>query len=369
MGWNTAEIVFLRKFATATRMLDMRGISLLHPASKQYMSGLVDLTRAELLPKCRARWEHHLVYGFEKHRTAEEVVTALAEVARRTSEGDRHRGIVIMSLDIKAAFDEAHPGVLDEALKYWRASPRTRLAWLRRLQGLSAIGEVAGVQGSKVEFSRAIRQGCTASPFARNLIARYLMDPLLYEWDRRNMGLPLPLGIRLTRMWWADNLYIVSKSTDEAAEMFSMVTLALRACRLQWKRSAMEFLQVPAPPGEKDLLVEVPGEPPFRLQYRPRLNVLGVDIGAGQEVPMEGRIAAAEKAFWKLKQVLTCPGVPERDRMKTYADRAQAVLLYGSLAWVTSQTAVRRLHAWEGRMLRSVHRCRKRPDEDPCTLR
>ena len=89
-----------------------------------------------------------------------------------------------------------------------------------------------------IMYSKSIKQGGTDAPYLWNFVLRRLLVPLAISWQQRGYGITRDNGEVITHLVWADNLFVVSKTVDEAREMVQEVVQGLEEkAKLFIKRS------------------------------------------------------------------------------------------------------------------------------------
>ncbi|CAH2089593.1 unnamed protein product [Euphydryas editha] len=173
--WKEATVVFLRKpgKATYTTPKSYRPIGLLPVLGKILEKMLVARLQYHLAPKLSTRQ-----FGFMPQRSTEDALYTLVKHIRHNL--DRRRIVVLVSLDIEGAFDNA-----------WWPKIKVRLAEekcpinIRRLLGSYLSDRRATVRYLGEEHTRDTGKGCVQGSIGGPILWNLLLDPLLQELEAK----------------------------------------------------------------------------------------------------------------------------------------------------------------------------------------
>ncbi|KAG6438774.1 hypothetical protein O3G_MSEX000213, partial [Manduca sexta] len=173
--WKEATVIVLRKPAKEdyTQVKSYRPIGLLPVMGKILEKMVVGRVRWHLHPKTHPRQ-----FGFMPQRSTEDSLYALMKYIREKL--DEKKIVVIISLDIEGAFDSA-----------WWPAIRVRLAEegcpvnIRRIVDSYLQSRRVKVRYSGEEFEKWTSKGCVQGSIGGPTFWNLLLDPLLYELDRR----------------------------------------------------------------------------------------------------------------------------------------------------------------------------------------
>ena len=89
-----------------------------------------------------------------------------------------------------------------------------------------------------------------------------------------------------------------------------------------------------------------------------------IDLSGNAGPAIVHRIAQANKAYAKWREVLTCPWIPKAQHIKLLPKTVWSSLLWSSSTWTTTKAQRARLSSWSARLVSRVARIRRAPSMD-----
>lgn len=155
--------------------------------------------------------------GFRVGGQCADVAGYLAGVLRKGQEW--RQPIVVVSMDIAAAFDSVRPDIAARCLRSRGASTTSAAAWLRENTSLQGFPRLGRVEAGPIPFDKGTRQGGPGTLAIWSTLLADAVQTLTDTWtaaDRTTLpwmrhGRP-DLGLLV----WVDNFFFVAATTEEA---------------------------------------------------------------------------------------------------------------------------------------------------------
>ena len=94
-----------------------------------------------------------------------------------------------------------------------------------------------GLCSDEWNYGQGMAQGRPESAHIWVSVSRSIIEQLAESWVDRDMGVKLSDGLRISHLWFADNLWLVASSLIMLCSMLQETTVMLRSLGLNWKRS------------------------------------------------------------------------------------------------------------------------------------
>ena len=222
-------------------MDDHRGITLISVFAKWYMGCVVWLLRKFVQTASTWRWRRLLIFGFEEHHSTEQICVGLQLLVSKGREWPSGHPIVVLSADVKAAFDELDLDAVLDCLCHWNFPGELIAALVEESLELEAEAMLHGVRSKTFPFTRSVRQGGVESTFEWNLVVRRMLDSCYDRWQAAGYGVRLPVVGLINHVVWADNLYFIGHSIEHVVAMAQDITDCLLSLRMRWKPSSLQL--------------------------------------------------------------------------------------------------------------------------------
>lgn len=298
----------------------------------------------------------HIHLGYEAGRCTEDVAGFIREaVAAAVRWSDTTLKVVVCSIDILRAFDCVDPQRLRRAMLDLGHGREVADLVLQSLLGLQ-VTLAGGTEQRSFRKARGLRTGGCESPRLLNILLGWAAGPTVMGWKRDGVGYG---GRRfLSACWWADNLYILAKTPQEAAIMVAELTAAVTAAGLAWKPESAEVLQAPRPPHGNEGHWHPQGGPRFRRVRT--LKVLGSEITdeADHCAELQARLRKADGVWWALDALWRSRAASVASKVRAYVHHVQTVVAGGAGGLHLCQQLLLDARAWENRKLRRLARQR-----------
>lgn len=223
----------------------------------------------------------------------------------------------MLQTDVLAAFDYVDYRILRQALIKGNIPHTTVDALLRELTVLDVEGELMGTR-CEFRIQRGIPQGSPASMLIWQYVTRWVVDPLKKTWDADGWGIAFP-SCYFNCLLYADNVWLVATSTDQAMLMASSLADHLHRCGLFIKKSSLQTMSSDVCDHEHYISIPQPDGNVFaNIEKVTPMDILGirVDSKANFNATLEAGIAAAKACFWKHRGYLLARSIARPTRMK-----------------------------------------------------
>jgi hypothetical protein len=165
---------------------------------------------------------------------------------------------------------------------------------------------------------------------------------------------------RLTAVCYADDIVLAASSKEHLEAMISDVVEGLREIGLGVGADKSHWTSTPRLDGET-LSVDSGA-----IEWEETLTFVGtvLDLTGSAGPAMQYRMAQANKAYAKWKEILTCPWIPKAQRIKLLPKTVWSSLLWSSSTWTTTKAQRGKLASWSARLVSRVTRFRRAPALD-----
>ena len=312
--WNQETLKLLHKKGRKTVLDNYRGISLTSTIGRLFTR----LLNARLLRVAEEKgWLPESQAGFRWDRSTTDnlfILSAIIERAKRS-----HRNLFLGFVDVRKAYDSVDRDTLWLILQKLGV-PSPVLNILKSLY-LNTTRRILwkGQYTDPFVATKGVRQGCPLSPLLFSLYVAHIPEELDAQCNGVNMD-----GLKITNLWYADDLVLVAESEMDMGNALSTVWSQFLRLKL-----AMNY--------EKSLVVAV-----SRARQRPRTWVLqdshGMEIGRiedGTEYKYLGVVFGQHKYAAHLKARLT--SVPFKvAQTKTWARQSLDRMVSAESLWLGS---------------------------------
>lgn len=234
-AWKEGLIVPILKKGEGERVEDYRGVTLMATAYKMYAMILAERLREEIEEKGLLADNQA---GFRKGMGTIDNIYVLNYLVNRQV-GKKGRKMVVMFVDLKAAFDSVDRGVLIEAMR----GRGVREGLIRR------VGEIMRETRSKVRVGgevgedfwtiRGVRQGCPLSPLLFNIVMADLEEELgKIRWG----GVELE-GRKWYSLVYADDVVLMAEDEDGMRSMLERLEGYLEGKKLELNTEKTKILR------------------------------------------------------------------------------------------------------------------------------
>ena len=228
ISWMVLVLVFLNKTRRPGAMNELRGISLLDTLSKYYMGCIMCMTKR--LTKPRGEWQNINSFAYTDHCSTAHITLILTNLFAKAREwrgtDDVKTDILVLEGDIEAAFDNAKPEFVAEALVDLGVPPVVIAALLEEQANMMVqpIFEDLLIQPNRMNGS--IAQGGVHSTVCWNALIGYIVKSLFPKWNKLGLGLEMDDRL-LSHVIWSDNVWIIAPDVKQIRRMFGDLTKEL----------------------------------------------------------------------------------------------------------------------------------------------
>ena len=354
--WKEVELVSIPKEKAQAPTADQLRYLGLEPFGAKYFKAAL-MSQAPALPP----W--HVGYA-PGGRTSDVVALLRAALFNAAAWTDPQFGCVVLSCDVRRAFDNIEYDVAAQAL-LGSGVPLdvTELLLTPLLEGRARLRTSSGAPGNAFPMCRGARTGGVESPYLLNCVLAHATKGLARRWRGQETG--WGGGFCSSLWWWADNAWILARSVDEASEMFSELTAALRTVRLEWKPSSLEFLvgaRAGTAAGSAHSMTVLVGDVEHKVKRVAAMRVLGECLpeNGWQTVTIDAALAAAERRWFASLRLWRSKALWRGSKLRQFYTRVVAPLVQESGGWHMATPLARKLVGWERRKLRQLMRFRSR---------
>ena len=353
--WSDFVVLLVPKKGDLTWLSKWRPICLVPALYKLYEICLWKVLDKELRPLPSQ------LLGFRPGRQCMDAVATLVELLRKADEWGKP--LVMVSLDVDAAFDSVSAEVLADCLAERGARPASVAAALREHVGLRCSPVLACAEGDPVELKRGMRQGGPRTPTAWNHITASCIDTAAAQWQSRDRP-ALRWAPELERhsiLVWADNIFIVADDPQEVERRARDLERAFASKRLRFGDASLHALSNRF--AQQQVMSTAEGQ---IFKHVDKFEVLGnmLDAYGSSDTLVAHRLQQARKVFGRLAGLLTSPDIPTRDRLRAFYTTVGASVLWCAGCWVPSCRIQQALSGQESRWLRRMTAPRRAPDQD-----
>jgi hypothetical protein len=179
------------------------------------------------------------------------------------------------------------------------------------------------VSSDDIPMDRGLPQGAPESPLIFTMIMDMVIRALEPQWREKGYGFYID-KFRLTAVCYADDIVLAASSKEHLEAMISDVINALGKIGLGVAAEKTHWTSTPQMP-EQTLRVEAE-----EVAWEDSLTFVGtvVDLSGNAGPAILYRMAQANKAFAKWKEVLTCSWIPKAQRIKLLPKSVWSSLLW-----------------------------------------
>lgn len=382
--WNHLVAVLIAKTKGTCSVDQFRPIHVLYVLQKVYHRCLYIILAAF--------WKivGFVQFGARKGHQAIELVHVLRVVVEKSIEWSR--GYVIISLDIRKAFDSLSRAAI---LKFMEENPvplRLKMAFLREILSKRTITMLfCDYLTDPVHMQSGLRQGGPDSSFLFALIINDILSKLCHEWKGKKLGYAFgpfggeglafdewletfqehiigfdPCDIYVAVLAFMDDTYLVAQSWRHAQIMINDLVEAFLEAGLCLAPEKLKFMSENCDDEHAVGTLLVGGVPVQRVT---ELKVLGSLVCArGEErKTYEHRLKSAWACFWKWRHVLEC-SAPIGARLKFWMLTVGRSMLWGLSTTRADVYNAERLAITQRNMVRRMLRIKRRPVDTEPTL-
>jgi hypothetical protein len=347
-----------KKFVPQADLDKWRGIALCSSLLKWY-----EMALWIVLDRCIRPLPDWIV-GFRPGRQVLDIAAGIATALGKAQEWNRP--LVVVSVDVRAAFDNVTVELLGEVLADRGAPPVLVFAAIRELANLTAVPLLAAAEAQPVPFAGG-PQGRPRVPSAWSHILAWILEPEVRAWQAdAEEGRPsifwCPEWQAFSLQVWADNLFLVADSVQLAASRARAVEARLAAFGIGLGSDSLEILVNEAARSHRlgaELQLRA-----GRLVEVEQLRVLGVLLDRTGSTPTQirHRLRVAVAIWQRWKHVL-CSRAPFAKRLAKLDQAVGGSALFGAGAWALSAATATTLRIASNRWARLMLG-RKPPEQD-----
>jgi sorting nexin-29 len=348
--WRTAYIVGIPKKAGASRVEDLRGISLMSTAAK--------LFNRILLSRLQPVLEPYLRYEQNGFRPERGTVAQILALRRILEEGRlRQSDTVCVFVDFRKAFDSVSRPALPKIMQAYNIPDKLIAAVMALYKDTTAA--VITPDGLTAPFATTsgVLQGDTLAPF---------LFILTLDWALRT-GLPsdsedgLLLQRRLSRrhperrlalLGYADDLALLANTFASAQRLLDGLLAAAQTVGLEINARKTEVLTIPLDlPGS--ISVTDRDGTQSTLTRCCSFTYLG-GIVPDTQADLDKRRALAWGAFRSMRKILLCSSLPDSSRGQLFKATIETVLLYNTETLTLTESLSKQLDATHASLMRAA---------------
>ena len=265
-------------------------------------------------------------------------------------------------MDVASAFDSVSPQVLGDVLLERGATVTSAAAVVRENLDLAARPCMGFTKSLPFNLEVGMRQGGPRTPSGWNQVMAVLVEELLMLWALRGPAVSwAPEWKPFEILIWADNIFLVSSSVIDIVQRTQDIEHVFGKKQLCFNQKSLEIL--PSKNAEKEITGVWLNEG-MEFSWVSELVVLGCHLdGSGStETQVQGRLEQGRKLFGKTRALLSCPGISEEERLRTFYSTVVPCVLWGSGCWIPSAKIQQFLSFQENRWLRCMLGGRKSQD-------
>ncbi|CAE8715187.1 unnamed protein product [Polarella glacialis] len=368
-SWKHTLTVLIPKVTSACSVDQFRPIAVVAMLQKLYMRCLLALVEKYIMPK------GDIQHGNRRHYQTTEVIQFMRLVTEKCLEWGRP--CVIVSLDVKKAFDRLKPSAIAKLLEKRGVPLHLRHAIMQELLDDRSLDlRVFDFTCRKVRMMRGVRQGSPESALFFSAVINDALTELSLIWKREDVGMHFGkfggdeqlsedwflehddvLGARVLYedihvpcVAFAEDMYLIARSHAEAERMLRDVSEMLIELGLELQVSKTKWIK------NKHISATVICHGTVEIPVVDSLVVLGSALrGDTQEtITVEHRIEQAWKCFHKWSRLLLCKEAPFASRVSLWQRTVQVSLLWGLQTIRQHKTIDRRLRTTQLLMFRKM---------------
>jgi Reverse transcriptase (RNA-dependent DNA polymerase) len=359
--WTKIIVRLIPKDGSLQDLANWRPISLSTTIEKWFQSCAVCLMDSLASPLSEG------AIGFHKNHQSMEISEGLRGILQKCRQWSLP--CTIAKADIRKAFDHMDHDVLVECLRFHSVPEKLTHAVIASLVGNEAHLFLGDVQAScPVLLASGGKQGASETPALWNRLLDVAWQRSISIWEREHLGFVLDTPCshrdRVFGAFWADDLYLVSSSSDHVARMFSILSSEIAALKLSWKPSALEVLCNHT----DDIVTEFVWPScfgPCTFKRVAKLGVLGtvLDSSGSTSTSIRARMSVVYGKWATLRPYFVSRRVPLVARVRKWYETLGRCFLFGAGGWTMTDEHIRMIDRFEKGFLRHML-CRARgPDE------
>jgi hypothetical protein len=150
---------------------------------------------------------------------------------------------VIVSLDVQMFFDSIRRALLALAMLQRGVPTFLIAAVMEELVGIVADMSATGLGTTQpFPFQKGGRRGRVDTPPIANMFVYSLLGPPVDKRQSMGYGFSVDGSSLIQHLVWADNLYVVASSAEQAAEMVRELTAVMCDAGFVWKLNSLQAL-------------------------------------------------------------------------------------------------------------------------------
>lgn len=337
--WTLANICPIHKKGSRMLCKNYRGISLLSIVYKILSTAITKRvsSRAE-----RIIGEYQA--GFRPGRSTMDHIFTMRMTLEKTYEYNVRLGHLF--IDFKQAYDRVKRSTLWETMKEFKFPQKLIKLTKMTLENSRSQVKVQGSLSRSFRTEEGLRQGDPLSPVLFNLVLEKAVRSITTN----------PGGNIYNRLIqvlaYADDVVISARSNEA-------LTTALRELKDAAGSLGLEISEAKS----KYMVTERNGRNTGKLQVDDytfeavdSFTYLGAVITSENKVETDivNRIKAANRSYRALYPLLRSKNLSRKLKLTLYKTIIKPVLMYGSEAWVMTETTEKRLNVWERKVLRKI---------------
>jgi hypothetical protein len=259
--------------------------------------------------------------------------------------------LFVAQLDVKKAFDHVDHRAAFSAMELQGVSLQA-VALIASIWASSVVSVSLGkVTSDDIPMDRGLPQGAPESALIFTMIMDMIIRALEPEWRRKGYGFCVD-GLWLMAICYADDIVLAAASKEDLEGMISDIIKALSEIGLGVGAEKTHWTCTPQLPGTALL---VAGK---EIAWEGALTFVGsvVDLTGNAGPAILYRMAQANKAYAKWKDVLRCAWIPKAKRLKLLPKTVWSSLLWGSSTWTTTKLQRTWMNSWSARLVSRVAR-------------
>ena len=344
--WSTSNIIPIPKKGDLSKASNYRGISLSSVSAKLINRMILNRIQPVLDPHLRQNQN-----GFRPGRSTAAHILAL----RRLIEGVKHKNLSasITFIDFKKAFDSIHRGKMFKILKAYGIPNELVSAIAKIYDDVKARIVTPDGETELIEILAGVLQGDTLAPYLFIIVLDYAMRDAVSGKEeelgfqlRRRMSRRHPAKM-LTDLDFADDIALVSETTDQAQKMLQNVEKATSKVGLYLNAAKTEVMLFNQTTDSN--LTSRSGE---TIKAVKNFKYLGAWMSSSQD-DIAIRKAVAWKACHKLKKFWTSR-MHRNTKVRLFLSAIEPILLYGCETWTMTKAVTKSIDGCYTRMLRMV---------------
>lgn len=360
--WQCIVLTFIPK-GTSRQLTDMRALASIDALQRIYVRCLLQAIY-KAVPLRYPSWQ----YGFVPGKQCADMLHVLQSFLLKGAEWGVP--VVLCKLDISNAFDGISYHRIWGALLDMGVPIEYGFPLLRELLGCQAYGRVGQeTTESAITLERGGRQGGPETPFLWNCYLRYILQPLLDKWSRKEVGVSLEQWMRrhgrstpappcpsvppVSLVVWADDVVLLAHDISTLQDMVTEFSGVLNNEGLRLKAHKAEVLVGKWAAGGAVLVGEA------QVAGSSTMSCLGAMLRAdgATHAHLEGQLAKASAAFAARAAVFKAKHGNLRDKVRLWMSMIAPMILWAFEIFPIVASACQRLDSLQLRhMVYMMHR-------------